>query len=246
MWPVKPTIFWKDAGNNAKICGLMRWSLFRLDGVIILLFRYVDDRITASYYSCRPSMQAIHAGTPCRRSVQATPAKPSIFWKKRWKHCQKMRLDALIIFPIEWRHNIVILMSKWSKYCKLEAREYLSGGWRNLDGGRRIFFDLSLGFLRFCHPAANDVVKSASHLLSVHSIGQSDPGLEIYQLDLDDFQNVPRHLITLEACSLRLATALMYIWVFVEVGRHKWSKKWKFWWTNDVSQIDRKSIWDDP
>ena len=45
--------------------------------------------------------------------------------------------------------------------------------------------------------------------------------LAIYQTDLDDFQNVPRHLITLEACSLRLATALIYIWVFVEVGRHK-------------------------
>ena len=70
--------------------------------------------------------------------------------------------------------------------------------------------------------------------------------LEIYPLDLDDFQNVPRHLITLEACSLRLATALIYIWVFIKLGRHKWSKKWKFWWKNDVSQIDRESIWDGP
>ena len=70
--------------------------------------------------------------------------------------------------------------------------------------------------------------------------------LAIYPLDLDDFQNVPRHLITLEACSLRLATALIYIWVFMKVGRHKWSKKWKFWRKNDVSQIDRESIWDGP
>ena len=70
--------------------------------------------------------------------------------------------------------------------------------------------------------------------------------LAIYQTDLDDFQNVPRHLITLEACSLRLATTLIYIWVFVHAGRHKWSKKWKFWWKNDVSQIDRESIWDGP
>ena len=39
--------------------------------------------------------------------------------------------------------------------------------------------------------------------------------LAIYPTDLDDFQNVPRHFITLEACSLRLVTALMYIWVLV-------------------------------
>ena len=39
--------------------------------------------------------------------------------------------------------------------------------------------------------------------------------LAIYPLDLDDFQNVPRHLITLEACRLRLPTALIYIWVFM-------------------------------
>ena len=70
--------------------------------------------------------------------------------------------------------------------------------------------------------------------------------LTIYPTDLDDFQNVPRHLITLEAYRLRLATALIYIWVFVKVGRHKWSKKWKFWWKIDVSQIDRESICDGP
>ena len=55
--------------------------------------------------------------------------------------------------------------------------------------------------------------------------------LTIYPTDLDDFQNVPGHLITLEACSLRLATALIYIWVFVELDRHKWSNNWKIWWT---------------
>ena len=70
--------------------------------------------------------------------------------------------------------------------------------------------------------------------------------LAIYQTDLDDFQKLWGYLITLEACRLRLVTALIYIWVFVELGRHKWSKKWKFWWKNDVSQIDRESIWDGP
>ena len=35
--------------------------------------------------------------------------------------------------------------------------------------------------------------------------------LAIYQTDLDDFQKEPRHLITLEAYRLRLATALIYI-----------------------------------
>ena len=63
-------------------------------------------------------MQAIHAGYPCRLYIQATPAKPSIFWKKYQKLCQKMRLDALIIFPVEWRQNIVILIGKQSKYCR--------------------------------------------------------------------------------------------------------------------------------
>ena len=32
----------------------------------------------------------------------------------------------------------------------------------------------------------------------------------------------------------------------LKVGRHKWSKKWKVWQKNDVSQIDRESIWDGP
>ena len=53
--------------------------------------------------------------------------------------------------------------------------------------------------------------------------------LAIYQTDLDDFQKLWGYLMSLEACSLRFATALIYIWVFVKVGRHKWSKKWKFW-----------------
>ena len=70
--------------------------------------------------------------------------------------------------------------------------------------------------------------------------------LAIYPLDLDDFQKLWGYLITLEACRLRLATALIYIWVFMHAGRHKWAKKWKFWWKNDVSQIDRESIWDGP
>ena len=42
--------------------------------------------------------------------------------------------------------------------------------------------------------------------------------LEIYPLDLDDFQNVPRHLIILEACSLRLATAFMYMTLRADTG----------------------------
>ena len=39
--------------------------------------------------------------------------------------------------------------------------------------------------------------------------------LAIYPLDLDDFQKLWGYLITLEAYSLRLAIALIYIWVFV-------------------------------
>ena len=67
----------------------------------------------------RLCIHGIYSGFSFMLSIQAMPAKPTIFLKKCWGHCQKMRLDALIIFPIEWRHNIVILIRKRSKYCKL-------------------------------------------------------------------------------------------------------------------------------
>ena len=39
-----------------------------------------------------------------------------VFLMDGWKLCQKMRLDALTIFLIEWRHHASYLGSKRSKY----------------------------------------------------------------------------------------------------------------------------------
>ena len=93
----------------------------------------VNDRNTVSYRSCRLSMQAIHSGYPCRPSMQAIhsgyASETKHFLKKRWKHCQKMRLDALIIFPIEWRHNIFIFIGKRLKYCKLSIMQAIHAGY---------------------------------------------------------------------------------------------------------------------
>jgi hypothetical protein len=43
-------------------------------------------------------------------------SRKSCFFKNVWKLCQKMRLDALIIFLIEWRHKTLISRGKHSKY----------------------------------------------------------------------------------------------------------------------------------
>ena len=88
----------------------------RLDALIIFPIEWRHNIVILirkrSKYCKLSFMSAIHAGHLFSLFIQAMPAKPSIFWKKRWKHCQKMRLDALIIFPIEWCHNIVILIGK--------------------------------------------------------------------------------------------------------------------------------------
>ena len=44
-------------------------------------------------------------------------AEKSCFLIDGWKLCQKMRLDALIIFLIEWRHHVSYLGGKQSIYC---------------------------------------------------------------------------------------------------------------------------------
>ena len=43
-------------------------------------------------------------------------SRKSCFFKNVWKLCQKMRLDALIIFLIEWRHKTLISRGKHPKY----------------------------------------------------------------------------------------------------------------------------------
>ena len=59
----------------------------------------------------------IYSGHTFKQTMEQA-AKPSIFWKSCWKLSRKMRLDALIIFPIEWHHNIIFLIGKRSKYCR--------------------------------------------------------------------------------------------------------------------------------
>ena len=76
-----------------------------------------------SGYLSRPSIQAIYSGYTFRLKIQAMHSSYSFrlciqalhsgcaseakhFLTRWWKRCQTMRLDALIIFPIEWRHNI--------------------------------------------------------------------------------------------------------------------------------------------
>ena len=88
--PAKPTIFWKNAGNTAKRCGLMRWSFFLLNDLIILSFWYVKDRSTASYRSCRLFMQAIHAG-----SIQAIHTGYSFRLCQRSQALNKKTLETL-------------------------------------------------------------------------------------------------------------------------------------------------------
>ena len=51
-----------------------------------------------------------------QRNIKIETDKLS-FLLNGWKLCQKMRLDALIIFLIEWRHQVSYLGGKQSKYC---------------------------------------------------------------------------------------------------------------------------------
>ena len=56
------------------------------------------------------------------------------FFKNRWKPSQKMRLDALIIFHIEWRHQVSCSMGKQSKYWseenETENHVFFKNGWK--------------------------------------------------------------------------------------------------------------------
>ena len=111
---------------------------------------HVHSHVVHSHYLFRLFIQAIYAWS--RQQSQTL-----FLFEKWWKLCQKMRLNALIIFPtgwhqktiilrgeqskcmlfgafryidrkdaprradhfsIEWHHNIVILISKRSKYCR--------------------------------------------------------------------------------------------------------------------------------
>ena len=56
------------------------------------------------------------------------------FFKNCWKPSQKMRLDALIIFHIEWRHQVSCSMGKQSKYWseenETENHVFFKNGWK--------------------------------------------------------------------------------------------------------------------
>ena len=54
-------------------------------------------------------------GITSQRNIRIE-AEKSCFSMDGWKLCQKMRLDALIIFLIEWRHHVSYLGGKQSKY----------------------------------------------------------------------------------------------------------------------------------
>ena len=82
------------AGNHLKRCALMHLSFFLLNDDTMYQFRGVK-----------------------RRNTEAKKVRPNIiFFKSGWKPSQKMRLDALIIFLIEWRHQVSISRGEWSKY----------------------------------------------------------------------------------------------------------------------------------
>ena len=57
-----------------------------------------------------------------------------MFFKNCWKPSQKMRLDALIIFHIEWRHQVSCSMGKQSKYWseenETENHVFFKYGWK--------------------------------------------------------------------------------------------------------------------
>ena len=56
------------------------------------------------------------------------------FFNNGWKPCHKMRLDVLIIFHIEWRHQVSCLVRKrseyWSQKGKTEKHVFLKNGWK--------------------------------------------------------------------------------------------------------------------
>ena len=67
-------------------------------------------------------------------TISNTEAEKHYFFKHCWKPSQKMRLDALIIFHIEWPHQVSSLVGKQSKYssktCKTENHVVFKDGWK--------------------------------------------------------------------------------------------------------------------
>ena len=67
-------------------------------------------------------------------TIENTEAGNLYFFKNRWKPSQKMRLDALIIFHIEWRHHVSSSVGKQSKYWSKKARPkimcFFKNGWK--------------------------------------------------------------------------------------------------------------------
>ena len=121
--------------SSVSIQAMHSWYLFRL--FIHAIYSGYSFRLSIqaihSGYPFRLFILAIHSGYSFRRSSQAIhsgyASEAEHFLKKCWKHFQKMRLDALIIFPIEWRHNIVILIGKQLKYCKLSLMQAIHVGY---------------------------------------------------------------------------------------------------------------------
>ena len=83
------------AGNHLKRCALIRWSFSILNDDTKCLVWWVNNRNT-------------EAGK--------NETENHVFFKNGWKPSQKMRLDALIIFHIEWQHQVSSLVGKQSKY----------------------------------------------------------------------------------------------------------------------------------
>ena len=83
------------AGNHLKRCVLMRWSFSILNDSTKYLVWWLNNRNTDA--------------------KKARPKDP-VFFRNGWKPSQKMRLDALIIFLIEWPHQVSIPRGKQSKY----------------------------------------------------------------------------------------------------------------------------------
>ena len=141
------------AGNHLKRCALMRWSFSILNDDTKCLVWWVNNRNTEAK-KARPkimflflrmagnhlkrralmrwSFSILNDNTKClvwwvnSRNTEAKKARPKImyFFKNGWEPSQKMRLDALIIFHIEWRAQVSSLVGKqlkyWSKKGKTE------------------------------------------------------------------------------------------------------------------------------
>ena len=106
--------FLRIAGNHLKRCALMHWSFLLLNDDTKYQSRGVNNRNT-----------------------EAKKVRPKIVFfvfKNGWKLSQKMRLDVLIIFHIEWPHQVSSLVGKqskyWSKTGKTEKHVFFKNGWK--------------------------------------------------------------------------------------------------------------------